>query len=37
MRLRNHTIIQKEEDVPKKDRVVEGILLEEEEEAEKKN
>jgi len=34
MRLRNHTIIHKEEEVPEKDRVVEEIPLEEEEEEE---
>jgi hypothetical protein len=34
MRLRNHTITQKEEEVPEGDQVVEEVLLEEEEEAE---
>jgi hypothetical protein len=33
-RLRNHTVTQKEEEVPEKDRVVEEILPEEEEEEE---
>jgi hypothetical protein len=34
MRLKNHTITWKEEEVPEKDRVVEEILPEEEEEEE---
>jgi hypothetical protein len=34
MRLRNHTVTQKEEEAPKKDRLVEETLLEEEAEEE---
>jgi hypothetical protein len=34
MGLRNHTITPKDEEVPEGDKVVEGVLLEEEEETE---